>query len=32
MLRNLLAPNPEPATHRIVLNGQEVEFELKRSP
>ena len=31
MLRNLLAPTPEPATQRIVLNGQEVEFELKRS-
>jgi predicted metal-dependent hydrolase len=31
MLRNLLAPNLEPTTQRIVLNGHEIEFELKRS-
>lgn len=31
MLRKLLAPNSEPATQSIVLNGHEVEFEIKRS-
>lgn len=31
MLRNLLAPNLEPVTQRILLNGRDVEFELKRS-
>jgi predicted metal-dependent hydrolase len=31
MLGNLLAPKAEPASHRIVLNGHEVEFELKRT-
>ena len=31
MLRNLLAPKVETAIQRIVLNGQEIEFELKRS-
>ncbi len=31
MLGNLLAPKAEPASHRIVLNGYEVEFELKRT-
>jgi predicted metal-dependent hydrolase len=31
MLRNLLAPNLEPVAQTIILNGQEIEFELKRS-
>ena len=31
MLRNLLAPNLEPVPQTIALNGQEVEFELRRS-
>lgn len=31
ILSNLLAPKTEPASHRIVLNGQEVEFLIKRS-
>jgi predicted metal-dependent hydrolase len=31
MLSNLLAPKTEPTSQRIVLNGQEIEFEIKRS-
>ncbi len=31
MLSNLLAPKTEPASQRIVLNGQEIEFEIKRN-
>lgn len=31
MLRNLLAPNLEPVPQTILLNGQQVEFELRRS-
>jgi predicted metal-dependent hydrolase len=31
MFSNLLAPKIEPASQRIVLNGEEIEFQIKRS-